>query len=399
MELQKILKKLSTDLSTTYSERVIDFRDYLKLDFNSELLSDDFHQALYKILFSDNIENYSKLKSYWLKMVEDFFYILELHYDQDDGGLSEEEEDYTEEEREEELKEAWLKTPFADAYAEMLSDDFSTTDASMALISLMESHILSFYYAHFSDEELGCETAFLYNVSPEFGDYEGRIYLTDKFLFVDLEQNLELYPSIPIAEIDHERKLLGVEENAETTFLPLEPNPFISTTPAGKNVHIIPNSDEAVAQAEIMAHQITEILSQNAHLSLLMESLVDAVVISSQVSKTAEGFIDRIFIDLESDPKRLEQSLLEGVAELAAYTIDEAYGLTNEYDDSANFSCPWSKDKMPYLPIAVHTISTILSAQINGEDLANAKKVFEQAKKADLLTDESRDIIELLLNQ
>ncbi len=399
MDLRQILQKLSADLSAIYSERLIDFRDYLKLDFNSQLLSDDFHQALYKILFSENVENYSKLKSYWLKAVEDFFFILELHYDQDDGGLSEDEEDYSDEEREEELKEAWLKTPFADAYSDMLSADFSTTDASMALISLMESHLLAFYYAHFSDEELGCETAFLYNISPELGDYEGRIYLTDKFYYVDLEQNIELYPSIPIAEIDHERKLLGVEENAETSFLPLELNPYFAHTPSGKKIHIIPNSDEAAAQAELMSNKITESLKSNAQLALLTEELVDAIVISSQVNKTAEGFIDRIFIDISNDAKQLEHDLLEAASELAAYTIDEAYGLTNENDDNANFLCPWSNEKTPYLPIAIRTITMVLSARIKKEELTSAKKVFVQAKKSDLLTDESRDIIELLLNQ
>ncbi|MCK5882560.1 MAG: hypothetical protein KAG61_02635 [Bacteriovoracaceae bacterium] len=397
MNISEIVKPLSSELQATYSDKVEDLREYLKIDFNSDLLTDDFHQTLYKLIFSTEAEIYSPLKHFWLKSVEDFFYILELHYDQEDGGLSEDEDLFSQEERFVELEEAWTKTPFAGAFNDMLNEEVNVSDASMALISLMESQILSFYYVHFPSEEFECETAFLYNAHPALGDYENRIYLTDSCKVVEFEQSFELYPSIPVSEIDHNGEVLGIDENAETTFLQINKNQWSFKTATGKVIQVLPSDESHCDQMDATTKKLSEIFAKNPILSSVANSLLSVVIPSSNQELIAEGLYDRLYFDLSRDESELESDLLFAAGELLAHSIDEAYQITGEEDDSAYFSCPWRNEKLPYLPIALETISRAVSGRISNKERAAAATELDRAKKKDLVSKEVHRIISALI--
>lgn len=399
MNVNEIVKPLYTDLEATYIEKVEDLREYLKIDFNSDLLSDDFHQTLYKLIFSPETDSYSALKHFWIKSVEDFFYILELHYDQEDGGLSEDEDQFSQEERFLEIEEAWANTPFSNAFSEMLSEEFNALDASMALISLMESQLLSFYYVHFPSDELECETAFLYNANPELGDYENRIYLTDSCKVIEFEQSFELYPSIPVAEIDHSGEVLGIDENAETTYLQIVSNPWSFKTASGKVIQVIPSADSHCEQMDEMTLKLEAIFKNNKLLTVVADTLLSVIIPSAHQEPTAVGLFDRIFFDIALVDGDLETELVNAASELIANAIDEAYQITSEDDDTANFSCPWRKENLPYLSIALTTISYAISGRINTSERASALKLFERAKKERLISERPCAIISKLLGQ
>lgn len=390
------LDSVLSQLRKRYQDDLNDFREYVKIDFSSELLSDDFHQTFFKLLFADSMNQYSPLKYYWLKMIEDFFYILELHYDEEDHGLSDDDQDFSPEEREEEIVGAWEQTSFASALESMLDEGLDTLDASMTLIPLMESQILSFAYLHFSPEEFECETAFLYNMAPEFGDYETRLNLLETCQYVEFENIQELYPALPISEIDRQGQMLGLDNSGETDFFPIQNHESVISIDKAK-IFVIPGCDLAVSDFNRMKKDLEECLKANQDLSNGCKYQVRYIVLSQQETAVFSHLPETLHLAPWKTSQELLERLQAGLVSLAIEHLDMAWELAGEDDLDPIFFNPFTRKK----DLLVTTVRLVLEKGMLGTLSQSLKqdcaKTLSTVKNTDLLATNIRTILEAIL--
>lgn len=371
-------------LAKRYGQDLDDLRDYVKIDFSSELLSDDFHQTFYKLLFSEKLDKYGPLKYYWLKMVEDFFYILELHYDEEDGGLSDDDQDFTDEEREEEILSGWQQTSFASALEGMLEEGLSPMDASMALIPLMESQILAFAYLHFYPEEFECETAFLYNMSPEFGDYENRLNLLETHQCVEFETALELFPAVPISEVDYERKLLGLDNNGETDYLPMT-NMGHSITVGHKHIYLLAAFETKSEKLRQLTTELQQQLMASSDRQKMASSQLSFIVLSDLETPVCSNLPEVIHLNSWKNTQELEKSLDLALASLACQHMQMAWDLTTEDDVEDRFTNPLTGKKDLLQGVLQDFLPKFLAGQTTENQVMEFKKLYQKVKSTDLV--------------
>ncbi len=382
------LESVLNQLAKRYTEDLADFRDYVKIDFSNELLSDDFHQTFYQLLLSEKLDKYGPLKYYWLRMVEDFFFILELHYDEQDGGLSDDDQDFTDEERQEELLSAWEQTPFASALEGMLEEGLGPEDASMALIPLMESQILSFAYLHFYAEEFDCETAFLYNMTPELGDYENRLNLIEAQQYIEFETPLELYPAVPVAEIDYERKVLGLDNNGETDYLDMLPfEHFISLGKSSKKIALLAGVelDESALLEKKAELQAT--LESSPERVKLCNSQVSLIVISAMDNYCCPNLAEVLHLPLWKNKQELEQCLDLALATLTSQHIEMAWDFSGEHDVDAKFVNPLTGKKDLLLTILQQFVPLLIAGKITSAQECDMRLLYQKVKNTDLISE------------
>lgn len=151
----------------------------------SDALSGSLVQLLSEALFQNDLKANDSMAVYWLDMLDDIFFIAQIHEDTENGEA-------TQEEAEEELFSFWNESDYALAMQEMLTST-PIMLASRKLLAVMEVQAEAFYQLHFHDNGLAVETPLFYKPIPELGDHSGRFYLPRQGKSVALDYKDEFY--------------------------------------------------------------------------------------------------------------------------------------------------------------------------------------------------------------
>lgn len=210
--------KLKQKLHDNYRDFIFDLRDDFKKGFSTDVLDPDFLDQLEEIIFDENLLTYSPLKFYWMNLVDNLIYLIQLHEElileeNSDKRSNEGEDQFSD--IEDELFSFWQESDLAEAFITAFNETQSLFDSSISLMPLLENQIISFYFLHIGEAAQKFDDPFLYQVVPEIGDGQNQIYLKDKHYIVKLPHVPESFPTIPILGITQEKSKLTIETSTQ----------------------------------------------------------------------------------------------------------------------------------------------------------------------------------------
>ncbi|RPJ76839.1 MAG: hypothetical protein EHM20_06950 [Alphaproteobacteria bacterium] len=342
--------KLKRDVEKSYRDFIEDLRDDFKRGFSTDVVDVDFLDQLSDILQDECFDKYSSLKFYWLNLVDNIVYIIQLH----EELLLEEDIDTDElTEVEDELFNFWNDSDLAESFLNFLNDGAPVVEASNSLLPLLENQIISFYVLHLSLYQQQFDDALMYKTIPELGDSEKKIFLRDTHNFVNLKKTPDTFPSLPILFISPEDKILTVEIADKPVKLTIENAP-LPLKIDDSELFVLPNCDQGEKRAEEFKKNITKALSNikkiAPHLYTTFKSFTHTIVpvnekgIVSYSMQSLPGYssinmFDRDQLDLMDD-------LLHENGHHYLNTFLNHQDLINEDDDKIYYS-PWRKALRP----------------------------------------------------
>lgn len=342
--------KLQKNVERSYRDFIEDLRVDFQKGFNTDVVDPDFLEQLNDIVHDETFDQYSPLKFYWLNLMDNLIYVIQLH----EELLIEEDIDSEElTEVENELFNFWNDSELAESFLNFLNDGSPVIEASTNLVPLLENQIISFYVMHISLYRQEFDDALMYQVVPELGDSEKKIYITDQHLPVKVKKTPETYPSLPLRSISPEDHKMVIEVQDKEVELKIEegPAPLLLED---KKLYLLPHCEEGEKRLEEFKKNILQALSNikkaAPHLYTTFKSFTHTIVpvnekgIVSYSMQSLPGYsclnmFDRDQIDLMDD-------LLHENGHHYLNTYLNHVDLINEDDDKIYYS-PWRKALRP----------------------------------------------------
>lgn len=338
--------KLKREVEKNYRDFIEDLRDDFKRGFSTDVVDIDFLDQLADILQDECFDTFSPLKFYWLNLVDNIVYIIQLHEE-----LLEEDDIDSDElaEVEDELFNFWNDSDLTESFLNFLNEGTPVIEASNSLLPLLENQIISFYVLHLSLYQQEFDDALMYKTIPELGDTEKKIFLSDAHLFVNLKKTPETFPSLPIRSISPEKKELAIEIADKSVNFPIENAPLPLALDELK-LFILPNCEAGEKRLGEFKKNISQALANikkaAPHLYTTFKSFTHTIVpvnekgIVSYSMQSLPGYssinmFDRDQLDLMDD-------LLHENGHHFLNTFLNHQDLINE-DDYKIYYSPWRK--------------------------------------------------------
>lgn len=204
-------KKLHANVKNSYRDFIEDIRHDFQRGFETDTVSPEFLEQLDDIVHDEAFDQYSPLKFYWLNLVDNIIYVIQMHEELLSAEEASDEELEELGEVEDELFSFWNDSELAEQFMQLLNDNKAVLEASDHLIPLLENQIIAFYVLHINQFHQEFGDALIYQTVPEIGEGELGLYIGDKHHFVALKNKPETYPSVPLLMIDHDDKKLVYE--------------------------------------------------------------------------------------------------------------------------------------------------------------------------------------------
>lgn len=377
--------KLKREVDKSYRDFIEDLRDDFKRGFTTDVVDVDFLDQLSDILQDECFDKYSPLKFYWLNLVDNIVYIIQLH----EELLLEEDIDTDElTELEDELFNFWNDSDLAESFLNFLNEGAPVIEASNNLLPLLENQIISFYVLHLSLYQQEFDDALMYKTIPELGDSEKKIFLGDAHNFVNLKKMPDTFPSLPILFISPEEKIITLEIADKPVKLSIE-NASTPLKIEELELFVLPNCEAGEKRAEEFKKNIIKALSNikkvAPHLHTTFKSFTHTIVpvnekgIVSYSMQSLPGYssinmFDRDQLDLMDD-------LLHENGHHYLNTFLNHQDLINEDDDKIYYS-PWRKALRPIRGIYHATFTFYWALELFYHlDQASEKKILIFSKE------------------
>lgn len=377
--------KLKKNVERSYRDFIEDLREDFKRGFTTDVVDSDFLDQLFDILQDECFDTYSPLKFYWLNLVDNMVYVIQLHEE-----LLNEEDINSEEltEAEDELFSFWNDSDFAESFLNYLNDGAPVVEASNNLVPLLENQIISFYVLHLSIYQQEFDDALMYHSVPELGDFEKRIYLGDDHRFVALKQTPDTFPSVPVRFISQEDSILSLEVEDRSVKLSIEKGPAPLDIDELK-LFVIPNCEDGIKKLDKFKVNITKALTNikkaAPHLHTTFKSFTHTIVpvnekgIVSYSMQSLPGYSSLNMFD--RDPIDLMDDLLHENGHHYLNTFLNHQDLINEDDDKIYYS-PWRKALRPIRGIYHATFTFFWALELfHHLDIAAGKKTVSFTKE------------------
>jgi hypothetical protein len=343
-------KKLQKNVENGFNDFIDDLRTDFQKGFNTDVVDPDFLDQLNDIVHDENFDKYSPLKFYWLNLVDNLIYVIQLH----EELLLEDDIDTDElTELEDELFNFWNDSELAESFLNFLNDGAPVVEASNNLIALLENQIVSFYVVHLSLYRQEFGDALMYHIVPELGDSEKRIYITDKHLPITLKTRPETYPSLPLTSISPEEGKITIEVGNKNSEFKVEK----AMTPINlgdTELFVLPQCDDGEKKIDTFKKSIQKALSSieiaAPHLYTTFKSFTHTIVPVNEkgiVSYSMQSLPGYSCINMfDRDPIDLMDDLLHENGHHYLNTYLNHIDLINEDDEKVYYS-PWRKALRP----------------------------------------------------
>jgi hypothetical protein len=377
-------KKLQKNVERSYQDFIEDLRTDFQKGFDTDVVDPDFLDQLNDIVHDEIYDSYSPLKFYWLNLVDNLIYVIQLHEELliEEGVDTDELTDL-----ENELFNFWNDSELSESFLNFLNDGSPVIEVSNNLIPLLENQIVSFYVIHLSVYRQEFADALMYQVIPELGDSEKRIYISDRHIPVSLKTTPETYPSLPIKSMTPEENKLTIETAETVIDLKMEtaPAPLVFEE---LNLFVLPHCEVGEKKIEDLKKNIIKALGNikkaAPHLYTTFKSFTHTIVpvnekgIVSYSMQSLPGYscinmFDRDSLDLMDD-------LLHENGHHYLNTYLNHVDLINEDDDKVYYS-PWRKALRPIRGIYHATFTFFWAMELYANlSLAADKKILTFTK-------------------
>lgn len=233
--------KLKKNVERSYRDFIEDLRHDFQRGFETDVVDPLFLDSLNDIVHDEAFDKYTDLNFYWLNLVDNLIYVIQLH----EELLGEDEIDSDElTDLEDELFDFWNDSELAESFLNFTQDGAPVVEASSNLIPLLENQITAFYVTHINPFKQEFEDALMYQIIPELGDNEKRIFITGKHLSVDLPTTPDTYPMIPLMTVGIIDSIFEIEINNKKESLKISDKFATPLVIDGHKLFVIPQCDE-----------------------------------------------------------------------------------------------------------------------------------------------------------
>jgi hypothetical protein len=327
-----------------YESFIQDVRTDLNDGFQTEIVDPLFLDQLTDIIHDEVFDSFSPLRFYWISLVDDLIYLIQLH----DEILSadeynEDHEDYTELEKE--LLSYWQNSEFQTAFNEIKSSQIALIEISDQLLPLLENQIISFYVLNINQFRQEFDEAIIYHPIIFRGDSELGFFLGEKQDFAAISNLPESYPSFPVLSFDPDNLKIKYELNETGEDIKLVNN--VTYAQIGKKTFTFINSTKLQNQNIINAITDIKKLSQSVFEQILYFQNIFILNNDEEqryMTHPAMPQYTRLNSDLQEN--KLRDALILSTAEQIYYSYISFDELTNTYDEIIYYS-PWTKKQNP----------------------------------------------------
>ncbi|MCK6595906.1 MAG: HEXXH motif-containing putative peptide modification protein [Bacteriovoracaceae bacterium] len=346
-------KKLQINVQKSYREFIDDLRADFENGFNTDTVSPEFLEQLDDIIHDEALDHYSPTKFYWLNLVDNLIYVIQMH----EELLSA--EDATDEELEElgetedELFSFWNESDLAEQFINLMKEDKAVLEASDHLVPLLENQIIAFYVLHVNKYHQQFDDALVYQIVPEIGEGDLGLYLGDQHLFTEFKPKPEGLPALALTSVDFDENEIKVESGNKDLKLK-----FVKTKPAIKKddleLFVLPQCLEGQKNHDQFVKNINKALDRikkyAPHLFTTFKSFTHTIVPVNEegiVSYSMQSLPGYSSINLfNRDQIDLMDDLLHENGHHYLNTYLNFQELINEDDDKIYYS-PWRKALRP----------------------------------------------------
>lgn len=236
--------KLKSNVEKNYLEFIDDIREDLTKGFSTDIIDPQFLDQLNDIVHDVSFDHYSPLKFYWMNLVDNLIYLIQLHEEiLDADEFNENNEELSE--TEEELFALWNETELAQIFLDTLAEGLPVLEASDQLLPLIENQIISFYVLHINQFQQEFDDAIIYQAVHELGDFSKRLYIGDNHHMVDIHLHSETFPSLPLKSfLPHKNEIVFEIKEDDQKFKIRENTNFLQIDDV--KLYVIPSCDEGI---------------------------------------------------------------------------------------------------------------------------------------------------------
>tara|TARA_R100000656_G_scaffold107455_1_gene79606 strand:- start:20 stop:1384 length:1365 start_codon:yes stop_codon:yes gene_type:complete len=298
-------------------------------------LSPDFLEHFKFIIKSKSLAEFSPLNFYWVNLVDNLIYVLQMYQDADDEGLTD----------------FWTEGEYAKAYLDLAEQGEEPVSITSQLIPLLEGQVLGFYHWHLSAHHKAKENPTLYQLVPDIGDHDLGIRVGHSHMIAPPDAHNDS-PSLPFWSKSFSEGIVSIDDDGGELVGGIQPLKAINLD--GKAIFIKGStpeldkySDEHIANIN-KAIQVIKKSSPRCYeaLKTFTESiiLIDEPGIVSYSLQSLPGYsninvAERDFIDLVDD-------LIHENGHHILNAMLNAEELIEEDDDKIFWS-PWRQSLRP----------------------------------------------------
>lgn len=345
-------KKLKANVEKNYQNFIEDIREDFKKGFTTDIVDPQFLDQLNDIVHDQVFDNYSPLKFYWINLLDNLIYLIQLH----EEILGSESFNETNEELsplEEELFQLWKQSELSEQFIDIFNDGLPVLEASDQLVPLLENQLISFYVLHINQFQQEFDDALIYQAIPELGEFEKRLYLGDNHHIVDLQKTPESFPALPIKSFKPEQLELIIEVKEDDVKNKIKLNsPTLKVDDC--ELYIIPSCGQGLKKQNEFVAEIDKALKRiktsAPHLFDTFKSFTKTIIPIYEtgiVSYSMQSLPGYSLINMfERDEIDLLDDLLHENGHHYLNTYLNHTDLINEDDDEIYYS-PWRKALRP----------------------------------------------------
>lgn len=372
LELPKLLQAHEM-MVQSFHDFVADLREEGPEE-ETEGLSSDFLEHFKLIIKSKTLDQFSPIAFYWVNLIDNLIYVLQMWQDGDDEGLTD----------------FWTESEYAQAYMDLANEGEEPTAITEKLMPLLEGQVLGFYHWHISAHHKAKENPTLHQLVPDIGDHDLGIRIGEKHMVCPPDSHPDS-PALPfwnksfsdgmVSIDDDDGELVGGMQELETLNIG---NKVITLKGA------TPDLDKKLTDEKMRIQKALKIIEQASPrcfkaLETFTESLVlvDEPGIVSYSLQSLPGYsninvVERDFVDLIDDLVHEN-----GHHALNAYLNFEEL---IEEDDDKIFWSPWRRALRPIRGM-YHGYLTFYWAYALFSDLhRNPSNELDQRQKEKVLT-------------
>ncbi|MCP4913683.1 MAG: hypothetical protein GY909_11260 [Oligoflexia bacterium] len=232
-------QKLKSSVEDEYFDFIEQIREDIEEGADSDLLSPEFQSFLKEEIFSEKLNQFHPLHFYWINLIDGLVYLLGLH----------------EEKLSEDVFDFWEATEYAEIFLKFETEFNNSLKSSRECVCFLESQIQSFYYLHIKEEDLHTDLPNNYNVIPELGDSENRIFIGKNGKAINFTKPIDSFPLIPFLNLNFKAGNFEIDQEKEVQRLNLE---SLSSTVQGFEVRTTEGKFES--EKEIQTQRISKAL-------------------------------------------------------------------------------------------------------------------------------------------
>jgi len=162
----------------------------------TEGLSEDFLEYFKYVADSKALNEFSPLKFYWVNLVDNLIYVLQMWQDADEEGLVD----------------FWTESEYSEAYIDLSNQGDDTLSITSNLMPLLEGQVLGFYHWHLSSLHKAKENPTLYQQVSDIGDHDLGIRIGEENFIAPPESHNDA-PSLPFWSKSFSDKSVSIDDD------------------------------------------------------------------------------------------------------------------------------------------------------------------------------------------